>query len=60
MSQPNFNNLLVADRLNDLYREAAAERAFRPRRPPKVRAQRRRPGLPVVVRRRLGWVSPST
>jgi hypothetical protein len=60
MSLPNFNNLLVADRLNDLYREAAAERAFRPRRPPKARAQRRRPGLPVIVRRRLGWLSPST
>jgi hypothetical protein len=60
MTTPNLSNLLVAGRLNDRYRDAASERAVHPRTLPTARAQRRRPGLPVIVRRRLGWLSPST
>jgi len=60
MTTPNLSNLLVAGRLNDRYQDAASERAVHPRTLPTALAQRRRPGLPVIVRRRLGWLSPST
>jgi hypothetical protein len=57
MTTPNLSNLLVAGKLNDDYRDAAAERLVHPRPLPRASERRPRPGFRVHLRRRLGWLS---
>ncbi len=57
MTTPNLSNLLVAGKLNDDYRDAAAERLVHPRPLPRASEPHRRPGFRIHLRRRLGWLS---